>query len=144
MRIRRRNLFLTSNYCAHSDGRISSLCPSVRNKHISYWLDGSWDGAQLAKTKLQQSHDVIDFMVSAKPKRPSPISLRLSEEEKTELNKRATGMPINAYIKSCLFRGSACKPKISGSALVRDRKALSQAIGLLGQSEIARNLSQIS
>lgn len=83
-------------------------------------------------------------MASAKPKRPSPISLRLTEEEKEELNKLASGMPINAYIKSCLFRSSACKPKINGSTLVKDRKALAQAIGLLGQSELARNLSQIA
>ncbi|MEJ7925817.1 hypothetical protein WG908_03495 [Sphingobium sp. AN641] len=41
------------------------------------------------------------------PKRVPPFSLRLTKEERTELERRAGSMPLASYIKSVLFAGDA-------------------------------------
>jgi hypothetical protein len=80
---------------------------------------------------------------SRKPrKRTPPFSLRLNEEEKTRLVAEANGTPLGTYIKAKAM-GAPLRARRSGLA-VEDRKALAQALALLGQSRISSNLNQLA
>lgn len=75
-------------------------------------------------------------MSDCKPKRPAPLSLRLSANERACLEADAAGVPLGAHIKQKLFRkGSAAKP---------DPKALVQILGFLGQSGTANSLNEMT
>lgn len=73
-------------------------------------------------------------------KRPSPFSIRLSQDERARLEAEAQGVPLGSYIKAKALGGSAIKR----AALVEDRRALAQALALLGQSRLASNLNQMA
>lgn len=74
------------------------------------------------------------------PQRPPPFSIRLNHNERERLQAEAAGMPLGTYIKAKALNGTPLKR----AAAVEDRKALSQALALLGQSRIASNLNQLA
>ncbi|MCR9089480.1 MAG: hypothetical protein NXH97_22405 [Rhodobacteraceae bacterium] len=77
-------------------------------------------------------------------KRPSPVSVRLSAEERSEVERVAEGRSLNSYIKSRIF-GADGKARRDRRALpVRDHAALAQALGLLGAMELATSLRDLS
>lgn len=78
----------------------------------------------------------------SKPKRPSPITLRMTPAERAKLEELAQGMTLSAYIRMCVLQEGISR---SGKASNRtDKEMLAQIIGLLGQSRIANNLNQIA
>lgn len=77
-------------------------------------------------------------------KRPSPLSLRLTPDERAQLDRDAAGMAIGAYIRWRLFDPTNPPPKTRGKFPVKDHVALSQLLGQLGQSRIADNLNQLA
>lgn len=81
----------------------------------------------------------------AKPapkKRPSPISLRLNEDELAALRKAAAGRSINGYIRERLF-GPAGTIDMS-KPVAKDYEALARVLGALGQTDVYTNLAAIS
>jgi len=76
--------------------------------------------------------------------RPAPFSLRLSSEERRQLEYRADGLPLGAFIKSQLFGSRASRPVRKATRGVQDPEALAKALALLGQSRIASNLNQLA
>ena len=86
--------------------------------------------------------------VSEKPKRraaSSPrITLRLTEAEYAQLKHLAGGMSLSAYVRRCLFGKDAAPRKVRRREPVKDEAALSQVLGLLGQTHMASNLNQIA
>ena len=79
-----------------------------------------------------------------KRKRPAPISLRLTDEERARLLRDAAGMSINSYVRDQLFGADAKRSKRRGLAPVKDHQALAQVLGALGRSDLHRNISTIS
>jgi hypothetical protein len=79
----------------------------------------------------------------AAKKRPAPFSLRLSEAERNKLLAEAAGVPLGGYIKAKVLGTAPLKSRRNGLA-VDDRKALSQALALLGKSRLSQNLNQIA
>ena len=78
-----------------------------------------------------------------KKKRPAPLSVRVSDEEKALLKRLAGNRSVNGYIRQKLF-GDAVKPKsVRGSPSV-DREALAKTLGALGQSRLSSNLNQLA
>jgi hypothetical protein len=75
-------------------------------------------------------------------KRPAPFSIRLSEPERTRLAMEAAGAPLGAYIKAKAL-GEPLRSRRS-SLPVQDRRALAQALALLGRSRLANNLNQLA
>lgn len=62
-------------------------------------------------------------------KRPSPLSLRLTEGQRAELERRAGRKPLGGYVKECLFDGggpSEPSKDDQRKAYVRERKARSR------------------
>lgn len=79
-----------------------------------------------------------------KQKPPSPLSLRLTTEERRLLEIAAAGRSLSGYVRSCVFDESGPKRRNHKREPVEDEKALAQALGLLGQSRIANNLNQLA
>jgi len=89
---------------------------------------------------------------SVEPRKPvkrgarslSPVTLRLTVEERAKLEELASGMTLSAYIRACLFEQEQERRKHRPKAVVADNQALAQILGLLGQSRIASNLNQLA
>jgi len=78
-------------------------------------------------------------------KKPQPpFSLRLTPEERAQLEKDAAGMSLGAYIRSRLFDKSLPKRRTRGKNPVKDRQALAQVLGAMGGSRLANNLNQLA
>lgn len=77
-------------------------------------------------------------------KKPAPFSLRLTPEQRARLVAEAKGAPLGAYIKAKVLGDDLpIRLRRSGLAL-QDRKALAQALALLGRSRVANNLNQLA
>lgn len=76
------------------------------------------------------------------PRKAAPFSLRLSANERADLEARAGTLALGAYIKGQLLEGQKpLRPVMRSSA---DPKAMARALALLGQSRIASNLNQLA
>lgn len=80
------------------------------------------------------------------PKRStlSPVTLRLTHEERARLEELAQGMTLSAYIRACVFAEQSRRRKRRPASVVEDKKAIAEALALLGQSRIANNLNQLA
>ena len=74
----------------------------------------------------------------------SPVTLRLTAEERAKLQELADGVTLSAYIRACLFEKEERRRKRRPRNVVADKKALAEALGLLGQSRMASNLNQLA
>ncbi len=74
----------------------------------------------------------------------SPVTLRLTADERAKLEELAEGMTLSAYIRACVFGKEERRRKRRPRNIVADKKAVSQALALLGQSRIANNLNQLA
>lgn len=73
-----------------------------------------------------------------KRKRPSPLSVRLSDDERAKLERAAAGQSLNSYVKKRLFAGSG-----SRKSATKDYSALARALSLLGRSDIQTRLTAL-
>ncbi|MEP3767689.1 MAG: plasmid mobilization relaxosome protein MobC [Marinomonas sp.] len=74
----------------------------------------------------------------------SPLTLRLTTDERQRLEELAAGMTLSAYVRACVFGAEAAKRKRRPKDVVEDKKAAAEALALLGQSRIASNLNQLA
>ena len=74
----------------------------------------------------------------------APVSLRMSFEEKSQLERDAAGMSIAAYIRWRLFDPDKRPPRTRGKHPVKDQQAIAQLLALLGQSRLANNVNQLA
>jgi len=75
---------------------------------------------------------------------PSPVTLRLTSDEREKLEALAAGMTLSAYIRGCLFSEQSKRRKRRPRNVVADKKGVAEALALLGQSRIASNLNQLA
>ncbi len=83
-------------------------------------------------------------MADKEKKQTKPFSLRLTFEERAELEKVAAGMSLGAFVRSRLFDGTEVPCRTRGKFPVKDHKELGQVLGLLGQSRLSSNLNQLA
>ena len=84
------------------------------------------------------------IMTTDKKKHPPPFSLRLTLEERQQLERQSGTTPLGAYIRERLF-GSAAEPRRTrGKFPVKDHKALSQLLAQLGKSGLGATLRQLA
>lgn len=82
--------------------------------------------------------------VQPKRKREAPFAIRLSKGERARLEREAAGTPLGTYIKAKVF-GAAPPVRTRRTGLaVEDRRALAQAVALLGRSRLSSNLNQLA
>lgn len=99
----------------------------------------------LRTDKVEQSGKIKPtFDKTAKPdgsknKAPSPLTLRLTVDERETLKRQAneSGLSVSAYVRSRVFQKSGQRKTYPA----KDRVELARLLGLLGQSEIADNLN---
>jgi hypothetical protein len=96
----------------------------------------------------EKSHKAA-FVHSASPPRRSrrktiPVTLRLTQAEREQLEEMAAGMTLSSYIRACLFAQQEKRRQRRPDAVVADKKAVAEALALLGQSRIANNLNQLA
>lgn len=75
-------------------------------------------------------------MTRPKNKRIAPFSLRLTLEERAQLEKDAGGLSLGAYIHSRLFDDDLKKKRTRGKRPVKDYEALAQIQGRLAQQAV--------
>lgn len=75
-----------------------------------------------------------------KAKRLPPLSIRLTVEERADLEARAGDVPVSAYAKSLLFASGARALRLSPRNPTLDHQILAQLLAALGRSEIAPQL----
>lgn len=78
------------------------------------------------------------------PKRPAPLSLRLTPEDRQRLERDAAGISLGSYIRWRLFDPDQPPPRQRGKAPVKDHRALSEVVAKFGHSHIASNLNQLA
>ena len=82
--------------------------------------------------------------VREKGRRPAPLSVRLSADERARLERDAGTMALGAYVRGRLF-GEAVKPRRSHRrAPVRDHEALGRVLAALGRSGLPAGLNRLS
>ena len=79
-----------------------------------------------------------------KKKRSSPFSLRLSFEERAQLERESGRMSLGAYIKSRLFSGKKTPKRSRPKNALKDEQALAQVLSALGRSGISKSLAELS
>ncbi len=103
--------------------------------------DSKSDFCAAANPPEKQQQDKSDF----KGKTASPITLRLTEDERARLLHLSEGSGMSAYIRKCIFGGDVTRRKKRRSHKpVADRAALAKLLGLLGGSRMANNLNQLA
>lgn len=75
----------------------------------------------------------------AKPKRPAPFSIRLSEDERAVLKRKAGKKPLGAYVRAKLLGDEETRRKPSRAPSI-DYALLGQVLGMLGKSDQVRCL----
>lgn len=80
----------------------------------------------------------------SKKKHPSPVTLRLTDQERAMLKDLAAGMSVSAYIRKCVFGNDTAPRKVRSRVPVKDEQALARVLAMLGQSRLANNLNQLA
>ena len=99
-------------------------------------LANAFNSAAVKRATRRSAHD-------KKPRRPAPFSLRLSTEERAQLEQEAAGMPLGGYIRAKVLGTAPLRLRRTGFTL-EDREAFGQALALLGRSRLTSNLNQIA
>jgi len=73
-----------------------------------------------------------------------PFSLRLSFEERAQLEQEAACMPLGRYIRSKVLDGKAGPRRTRGKFPVKDHEALGRVLGALGSSRLSSNVNQLA
>jgi len=74
----------------------------------------------------------------------SPIvSMRVSKEERAQLEREAAGTPLSAYLRERLLGQAVTPRKTLGKFPVKDHEALACVLGRLGRSEVYNNLHRL-
>ena len=83
---------------------------------------------------------VKDMPATSKKQIP-PFSLRLTPEERAQLEIDAAVMSLGAYIRSRLFDSSVPKRRTRNKYPVKDHQELAKVLGEMGRSRLANNLN---
>ena len=84
--------------------------------------------------------------VVVKPKTiyPKPVSVRFTDLERAELERKAGDLTLSAYVRSRCIGDIAAAHRTRGKRPVKDYEALSQVLGMLGRSQLPNNVNQIA
>ena len=75
----------------------------------------------------------------------TPFALRLTDDERRELSRRAGEMAVGSYIRAVLFSKEIRSQRHRGSrAPVKDHVALAEVLACLGQSRITESLEKLT
>lgn len=90
------------------------------------------------------------FCKATEPSNPSakdygkPISVRFTQEERAELERKAGDLSLSSYVRSRCIGETAPAHRTRGKRPVKDHEALGKVLGALGQSRLSNNLNQLA
>lgn len=73
-----------------------------------------------------------------------PFAIRLTDEERFELERRAGELALGAYIKGILFQDIRARRSRGARKPVKDHAALAQVLACLGQSRLRESMDRLS
>lgn len=76
-------------------------------------------------------------------KRQPPFSMRLTAEERAQLERDAVGVSLAEHVRAIQFRDTP-RPQKRGKHPVKDHQALGEVLAKLGSSRISSNLNQLA
>lgn len=81
-----------------------------------------------------------------KPKKqyPKPVSVRFTDEERIELERKAGNLTLSSYIRSQCVGDVAAPDRTKGKRPVKDQEALGRVLGALGKSHLSNNVNQLA
>ena len=107
-------------------------------------MNGSVQKISTISIQSAFSNQASNAVKKEKPRRPSPLSLRLTSEQRVELEQLARGRPLSGYIKSRLFDGSAKNSSYRARRVaVEDQKLLAQVLRALGNAGIIKVIGKL-
>lgn len=83
-------------------------------------------------------------MSPAKPRKDKPFAIRLTVDERCELERRAGEMALGGYIKAVLFADGDKRRRRGPRSPVKDHAKLAEVLACLGQSRLGESLQQLS
>lgn len=95
-------------------------------------------------SNTQGAFNKVAASASQLRKRPSPITFRLTDDERRELLRSSNGMALSSYIRQCLFGEQAARRRTSAYRPVQDQQQIARVLAMLGTSRIANNLNQLA
>ena len=72
------------------------------------------------------------------------VTVRFSRDDYAKLQELADGASLAVYLRATALDKSISRRRSRSAASVKDRAAIAQLLGLLGQSRIANNLNQLA
>lgn len=79
-----------------------------------------------------------------KPRKDKPFAIRLTVDERRELERRAGEMALGGYIKAVLFADGDKRRRRGPRSPVKDHAKLAEVLACLGQSRLGETLQQLS
>lgn len=79
----------------------------------------------------------------SKPKRPAPLSVRLTASKRAQLEQMAGGMSLNAYVRMRLFTNGKAPRNARRSVRLAKEKALAKVLRRLGKLELSKDLEML-
>jgi hypothetical protein len=73
-----------------------------------------------------------------------PFSIRLTDDERRLLAKRADGLPLGTYVRGLILADETRVQRGLSAAPARNRETLARLLAALGQSGIAGNLAELA
>jgi len=97
----------------------------------------------LARKECIKPEFARSVVIAAKraKKRPSPVSVRFSDDERKRLEADANGVPLGTYIKGRVFADGS---EYRGQSVMRNYEALAQLLATLGRSDLFANLDVLA
>lgn len=93
------------------------------------------------------SRDPFNSAAVGQPSAPDygkPVSVRFTEEERAELERKAGDLTLSAYIRYRCIGDATPTHRTRGKRPVKDHEALARVLGALGRSQLSNNLNQLA
>ncbi len=83
--------------------------------------------------------------MSIRKSKSQTFGIRLTDDERRELTRRAGEMAVGAYIKAVLFANNRSKRRSRGArSPIKDHTALAEVLACLGQSRLSESLERLA
>lgn len=83
-------------------------------------------------------------MSRSEPQKTKPFPIRLTFEERAQLEHDAAGMPLGAYVRSKVLRGGNGGGPRTATRRVKEETELARVLGLLGASRLSQDLNALT
>lgn len=100
----------------------------------------------ISKKSLQPVfQEKVSADIKRKPKkRPSPLSIRLTDSERSELKRLAGGISLAGYVRQRLFENSdTVKTPRTRKPTIRDHKSLARVLRALGAADTIKTIGDL-